>query len=379
MSSRLSTSTSAMLMTLVIFGSACTSEDSIGSPAEGIVQNLLRKDSHLRVGPDVWETFICRIPETYDDDLYDMSGVRLVESADWITAQLEPVTDYFERWSNGRYVAEFRVGGDIHGDVGGAEECVDVALDRSAEDVDGVLVVADAQHREDRVGGWGRGGHQCDAPCSVRESKRAIYLGAADFVSGPVVLDLVEHEFGHALDWPHSFRYEPYDSEIDVMSDSAAPRRKNVMNLHAPGVLAINRYLSGWMEIEPFVLDATAGGVIDIDSARFGLVPTAPTRAISVEVIDKVSDYQHLESGGVVVHLIDWGPRSCDNPVGVNGVGGRFCLGAARSQRLMAPVMNRDGVIRSGERVDVDGVTIIVESITEVSGSMTASIRWEMT
>lgn len=367
-----------MPMTLMITGSACSSDDSIGGRSEDVVQHLIRTDSSPHVGPDVWQTFVCRIPETHDGDLYDMSGVRLIESAEWIMAQLEPVTGYFERWSNGRYVVEFRVGGEVEVDVGGAEECVDAALDRSAEGVDGVLVVADAQHREDRVGGWGRGGHQCDDPCSVRESKRAIYLGAADFVADfPVVLDLVEHEFGHALEWPHSFRNRPYDSGIDVMSDSAAPRRVDEARVHAPGVLAFNRYLSGWMEIDPLVVDSAAGGSVDLDPARFALLKTASSRAISVEVIDNVFDNSHLDSGGVAVHLVDWDHRSCENPVRVNGIVGRFCLGAARSQQLVAPESSRDGVMRTGDRVDVDGVTIVVESISYRSGSITASIRWE--
>lgn len=367
-----------MQMMLVIVGSSCSSSVSIESPTGEIVQTLLRADAFPRVGPDVWETFICRIPENYDDNLYDMSGVRLSESVEWVTAQLEPVTGYFERWSNGRYVAEFRVGGEVLVDFGGAEECVDAALDRSASEVDGVLVVADAQHRENRVGGWGRGGHRCGLPCSARESKRAVYLGAADFVSGsPIVLDLVEHEVGHALEWPHSFRFEPYDSGIDVMSDSAAARRADGERLHAPGVLAINRYLSGWMERDPFVVDAGAGGVVEIDAERFAVVSSGSARAISIEVIDENIDLQHLAVGGIAVHLIDWGSRSCENPEEVNGFSGQFCLGASRSQRLMGPEASRDGLMRTGDRVEVDGVTIVVESIETEAGSVTARVRWE--
>lgn len=373
-------SSSVILTILVGIATSCASDTSFGTPAEDVVNDLIRQNWNPRVGSDVWETFVCRIPEIHDNDLYDMSGVRLVETAEWITAQLGPVTDYFARWSNNRYVVEFRVGGTVSVEIGGAEECVDAALDRSADDVDGVLVVADAQHREDRVGGWGRGGHRCDDPCSARESKRAIYLGAADFVTGsPAVLDLVEHEFGHALEWPHSFRLEPYDSGIDVMSDSAAPHRADGKNRHAPGVLAINRHLSGWLESDPLVVDATAGGVTDVSSARFVLVPTAATRAISVEVIDDVSDNRHLENGGVAIHLIDWGPESCENPVRPNGIGEGFCLGSRRSQRLVAPGTSRDGMMRIGDRVDVDGVTIVVDSITHESDSLTASIRWKRT
>jgi small-conductance mechanosensitive channel len=33
--------------------------------------------------------------------------------------------------------------------------------------------------------------------------------------------------------------------------------------------------------------------------------------------------------------------------------------------------------MRTGDQVDVEGVTIVVESITYRSGSITASIRWE--
>ena len=41
-------------------------------------------------------------------------------------------------------------------------------------------------------------------------------------------MDLIEHEIGHALGWPHSGYDEsapnPTQSALDVMSNSAAPR-----------------------------------------------------------------------------------------------------------------------------------------------------------
>jgi hypothetical protein len=329
------------------------------------------------VGKDVWEIFVCRIPEIHDVDLYDMSGVGLAGSSEWITSQLEPVGDYFERWSNGRYMVEFRAGGEIEVSVGAAEECVDAALERSARDVHGVLVVADAQHRENRVGGWGRKGHECEYPCSASESKRAIYLGAADFVSGPpVVLDLVEHEFGHALDWPHSFRTDPYDSVIDVMSDSAAPRRNGGSSIHAPGVLAINRYLSGWMDHGPLVLDSATSEEFEIDEMTFAVAQSSSTRVVSIEVIGDDMDNEHLDSVGIAVHLIDWSAGVCDDPQEATGSGDLFCLGATRSQRLIAPEESGDGMMRVGDRIVVDGITIHVESVTRREGSIVASMIW---
>jgi hypothetical protein len=277
---------SILLVIVPAIGSSCAARVETDSRPQTALETLVRNSGQPRVGKDVWEIFMCRIPEIHDVDLYDMSGVRLAESSEWITSQLERVGDYFERWSNGRYMVEFRAGGEIEVSVGASEECVDAALEKSARDVHGVLVVADAQHRENRVGGWGRKGHECEHPCSASESKRAIYLGAADFVSGsPVVLDLVEHEFGHALDWPHSYRTDPYDSVIDVMSDSAAPRRNGGSSIHAPGVLAINRYLSGWMDHEPLLLDAAAKAKFEIDDTTFAISKSADARAVSVEII----------------------------------------------------------------------------------------------
>lgn len=329
------------------------------------------------VGVDVWEVVLCRIPEDHDENLYDMSGVRLADAAQRITASLKGVSEFFERWSNGRYSLEFDASiFEATPHFGGSNECVEEALEHGSADADGVLVIADAQHRDDRGGGWGRAGFHCSTTCAPSESRRAVYLGAADFVSDAMIpLDLVEHELGHALGWPHSRRHSEYDSPFDVMSDSAAPRRQDASRLHAPGVLAINRYLAGWLEQEPMVLDARKPATMEIDEEKFALVVVSPTAAITVEVIAAFEDNAHLDRSGVVVHLIEWGSDSCLHPFVVEGLSGRLCGGTARSQRLIAPETSTDGMLVAGDRVEVAGVEIVVEGVSQHQGSFTATIR----
>ncbi len=344
----------------------------------------------LAIGVEVWEVFVCRIPDDYDVELYDMSGLRFEESSQWLVEQIAPVSDYFRRWSNDRYQVEFRAASkDVAPTFSGSLDCAESALARVSDDVDGILVVADAQHRENRGGGWGRDGGHCSSDCSfpspAKDTIRIAYVGAADFVSdAKTPLDLVEHEMGHGLDWPHSRLAVDYDSVIDVMSDSSAARRADSTRVHAPGPLAINRYLAGWMPQDPIAVGALAalrGAEFVLDSDGLALIFVSPTRAISVEVVSGAADNAHLENSGVAVHAIDWGPDVCSAPRFVESLSEDFCGGANRSHRLIASASDRtsstDGLLRQGDRVEIDGLAIVVDSLTSRGGDIGASIRTE--
>lgn len=340
-------------------------------------------------GLDVWEVFVCRIPEDHDRSLYDMDGLRLAETAQWVSGVLEPVSRYFERWSGGAYTIEFRAAGsDLAPDYGGSEECVAEALKASSSNSHGVLVVADAQHRQDRSGGWGRRGVPCSWPCPAQTSQRAVYLGASDFVaSPPLPMDLVEHELGHAIGWLHSWRDVEYDSVIDLMSDSAARRRLDPSSVDAPGVLAFNRYLAGWMVQEPHFVEVGRSARFPIDSTRFAFVALTANSAVTIELVEDSGDMSHVSGHGVAVHFIEWNacepegdsveteePAGSSTDVDENAV---RCASNLQPLRLIAPEGSSDGLLRPGDVVEFAELRIGVDEIVGKADSIEVSLSLE--
>ncbi len=363
----------AVVLTCVASLTSCGDErhsddagrDPVVSEGIALLQQVGRSEAAL--GKDLWEVVICRIPADHDEKMYDVEAMRLTESAAWVIEQLEPVGDYFRRWSRDRYSVEFVPASiDVAPDFGDPARCVEVAVAQSRPEADGVLVVADAQHDVGVGGGWGTDGAPCLEPCSFQESRRVIYVGAADFVTvGSIPLDLLEHELGHALGWPHSRWHRDYDSVVDVMGASASGRSADPARVHGPGILAVNRYLSGWLERDPILFDADR---IDADRAtsltiredEFALIFLSPTRALSIEVIADVGDNDHVHGSGVAVHLIDWGASVCANPEIVLEGTMPVCRGWSRSHRLIAGDDMVDGLLRTGDRVDIAGLEIAI-------------------
>jgi len=230
----------AALTCVPLFIGSCADGQSTGSTVgTGDSLGVLRSREQLpaTMGDDPWEVVVCHVPVDTTDPMYEPIPDRLELSADELIAQMTPVVGYFERWSQGRYRPVFAAGPEVTvpaAEGGSDASCVDAAIAGSSADVRGVLVVADAQHTAVAVGGWGRPGAPCAAEkCPARETGRAVYVGAADFMpywQGDPPLDLIEHEMGHALGWPHSstsadsFGQGVYDSVIDVMSNTCTSR-----------------------------------------------------------------------------------------------------------------------------------------------------------
>lgn len=274
------------------------------------------------VGVDQWAVVICRVPVDVAAPTYEPIPDRLGIEADEIVDRLAGVADYFERWSRGRYRPEFRAGVDVAIEEDESDQdCVERALDAEGGDVDGVLVVADAQHRADVPGGWGRPGVPCVDDCPASTTRRAAYVGAADFFEPEAPpLDLVEHEMGHALDWPHSnltddtFDRGVYDSPFDLMSDTTAGRVFDPTTRNAPGPLAVNLLAADWLDDDEVrvVVDDSEQVLVPVDSGDSGvrllIVPTAGTYW-TVEVIAARGDNAHLGRDQVVVHRVEVGPN----------------------------------------------------------------------
>lgn len=290
---------------------------------------LVRWETRRVDDVDRWGVFVCAVPPDDVQPPFAATDIRIDLDQATLAERLAPVAEYFERWSHGRHRMEFvaveRVG---IGPTEGPDQCVDAALRRAPAEIDGVIVVADAQHDEGAAGGWARAGENCAVPCPAAESGRAVYLGASDFTDywgDAPPLDLVEHEIGHALGWPHSSIHladsdgHSYDSPYDVMSDSAAPRRVDDSRRHAPGVLAVNQLASGWLDeadvVEYSFEDLPVGEwqdaiVLRASDASRGtrLVAVALPDGdyVTIELVADRGDGDHLGESGVVVHRVSW-------------------------------------------------------------------------
>lgn len=291
---------------------------------------LDRRGTFVVEGIDRWGVFVCAVPPDDVQPPFAATDIRIELDPMSLVEALAPVADYFERWSHGRHRIEFVAAERVSiRSTEGPDACVDAALSRASAEITGVLVVADAQHDADAPGGWARPGEKCAARCPATRSGRAVYLGASDFTdfwgdSPP--LDLVEHEIGHALGWPHSSISltapdgHSYDSPYDVMSDSAAPRRADEARRHAPGVLAVNQLASGWLDevdVVEYSYDELPVGewqdavVLHASDTRRGtrLVAVALPDGdyVTIELVADRVDGDHLDESGVVVHRVTWG------------------------------------------------------------------------
>ena len=326
----------------------------------------------IALGVDPWEVVVCQIPPDTTDPIFAPGDERLNLSSTDIVNELSPVVDYFLRWSGGRYSPRFNAveGVSVLADEK-SDVCVERALDQASDTTRGVLVIANAQHAATAVGGWGRPGAPCVHDCSARLTRRAVYVGASDFMpfwEGDPPLDLIQHELGHALDWPHSstsvdnFGNGVYDSEVDVMSNSAAPRDINSEARNAPGPVAINMYLAQWLDdrnIEVIEKGTKAINLVAtntdlaIDGLRLILVSVDVARVISIEVLEATGDNQHLLHDRVVIHQIDIAGKT----------------GFERRQTVL------DADLQSNESWSNGNVEITVKQVTKTNLITTASIE----
>jgi hypothetical protein len=308
------------LLVIGACGDSSTTQSPSLPPAVQSIVDASRQTAWMTNGIDTWEVFVCHVPPDAQSPVYSGLAVRRLLKPDTIAAVLDAkVSHYFETLSNGIYRPQFSAGGEVT--IGVKDEpqaCVDKALAQSSDRAHGVIVVADAEHNSTQPGGFGNAGGACAVPpCRASATRRSAYVGAADFSpewGDQPPMDLIEHEIGHALGWPHSgydeSAVDPHRSALDVMSDSAAPRLVHPARRDAPDTLAVNRLAAGWMPSAAVVAVASSGGTVTLapsnapTGTRLAVIELDDHRFITVELLTATGFDDHLPASGVAVHLI---------------------------------------------------------------------------
>lgn len=273
------------------------------------------------------ETWVCHVPAATSSPWYAGLAARRDITASVLAERVaRRVPAYFREVSGGRLALDVSTGGEVTlGVSDGAEECVDMVVGRAASSTRLVVVVADAEHVEGRPGGLGGVmARESSAPVGISGVGYA-YVGAADLAPSwgdDPPMDLVEHEIGHALGWHHSGTTDDaYDSALDLMSDSAAPRAIDPSRRDAPWPLAVDLLASGWLTpdellvVDPVVGGSTSTTLQVLTSANDGrrlIVIPVPGRddvVITVERRAPIGADDHLPVAGLAVHRVEFVPR----------------------------------------------------------------------
>ena len=294
-----------------------------GGSIEGIGSlSVLRDANAWRAdGNGEIEVWICRVPVNSTAPIYAGLPLRLPLTAEGVVEILNTrVTAYFDAISHGLYHPQFRAGGEatLRADQE-PQICVDQAIVGADDTTDVVLVVADAEHRPEFPGGFGNVGVPCPAqpPCPVLDSRRSAYVGASDFHpdwADQPPMDLVEHELGHTLGWTHSGFVDgaaaPYQSALDLMSNSAAPREADGARRDAPDTLAINRFLAGWLSVADVWVAPLGGGSVALqpstgaNGTRLAIAPIGTGSYLTIEFLSADGFNAFLPMGGIAVHRV---------------------------------------------------------------------------
>lgn len=338
----------------------CSSDSSVAlPPAVQAVVDSGARSGRTTGGDDPWEVFVCHVPSDSQSPVYAGLPLRLASTPQDLATVLDrEVSAYFDELSHGTYRPRFSAGGEVT--IAANDEpqaCVDNALAASSANAHGVIVIADAEHNAGVRGGFANPGRTCSAPpCSAATTGRSGYVGAADFSAqwgDEPPMDLVEHEIGHGLGWPHSgydeSAPEPTLSALDVMSNSAAPRDVHPGRRDASATLGINLLAAGWLPPSAVTVVPAAGATVTLSPSggtsgtRLAVVELTSNSFITVELLSADGFGDHLPATGVAVHLIE----------------------GSDSTRRQTPLVGEppyDDLVTPGETVVSNGWRITVES-----------------
>ncbi len=345
------------------------------------VRELLAAAEPLRrnsLGPDTLGVWICHVPLDIQDPIYNQADLRLSLEPQHVTDLLNQfIVPYFETLSHDQYQPSFVAGGEVAIEKDQTNnDCVSQAQEQAGDDIDGLIVIADAEHGANQPGGWGRPGDPCpdNVPCPAKVSGRATYIGASDFHpdwGDEPAVDLEEHEIGHSIGFPHSGDAEGHTSALDLMSNSAAPRDVDPTRRDAPDTLAVNRLAAGWLPLDGVLVGERGQGYELVPSnadrgPRLLILPLDDDRFITVELLANTGFDAHLPTSGIAVHLIDQSPSACHSAGSTT-----TCLNEQRFQPTLGSQPPHTDLFTDGETFIGEGWTV---AVTQTADGWTVAV-----
>ena len=191
---------------------------------------------------------------------------------------------------------------------------------------------------------------------------------------------IVAHEFGHMLDWPHSYTGAggcwggQYDNPVDLLSRppgaGKCPSDAQLPHEPDPDGRGLNRYAAGWLSPSLVRVHQVSGTTYTIGTEGSGAPELLVVRSadgaayttLEARVGGLGDDDQNLGVAGIAVHRVD--QRPSNTCLTVQLFGDDFCGGLARREQPFGPqgsVPDSDQhVLATGAHVELGGVTVTV-------------------
>ncbi len=349
--------------------------------AIGAVRNLLvvRPTLHQMAGTDRVAVWVCDVPAGSTASEYAdprRLSVDLAAVTQWAN---DNATPYYAAVSGGRYVPTFVAAGRLALTTSeGFEACLAKTIANTGRPFTNSFATDTSTFG---IGLGSPGGvtsldsynyNLFDQPPS--ETRRGLWVGGGSVVDLPAPNILI-HEIGHSLHWPHSYTgpASPYDNPTDIMSDmpddgwcerSTGGGGTLRWPCVAQNTMAFDRFAAGWIDDAQVAVHnpGTASYTLIAPSAD-GLqivaipAPGNPKVMLTVEARPKTGNDRFLAVEGVSFSIVDQRGNECPNA----GAYGGSCVSVRRRQ---GPALGAPGtyqhVVPVGASATAYGVTVTV-------------------